>query len=282
MPYGLPVGVVLGLLAAAAYGTSDFVGGIGGRRSNVGALAIWSQGMSLLAALVAVLVVHGDPSTGALTWGAASGVGAGIGTVTLYRGLAVARMGVVSPLSAVVSALIPALVGIATGDRPSALALVGMAAAVPAIVLVSWHGEAEQTARSSGIGYGLVAGLGFGSLFAALGQAGTDSGAWPLVPGQVIAMAVILPVGLSLAPRPVPWRPAARYGLLAGGLGGCANLVFLAATGAGQLAVVAVLTSLYPAITVLLARALLDERWRHVQVVGLVASAASVVLITVG
>jgi drug/metabolite transporter (DMT)-like permease len=277
------MGVALGLLAAVAYGTSDFIGGIGGRRSSVGALAIWSQSMSLLSALVAVLLLrHGGPDPSALAWGAVSGLGAGIGTVALYRGLAEARMGVVSPLSAVIAALLPALVGIASGDRPSTLALVGMAAALPAIVLVSWHGEAQDAGRSNGIGYGLVAGLGFGSLFAALGQAGTGSGAWPLVPGQLVAMAVILPVGLSWAPRPVPWRPAARFGLLAGGLGGCANLIFLTATGAGQLAVVAVLTSLYPAITVLLARAVLDERWRRVQILGLVASAAAVVLITVG
>jgi drug/metabolite transporter (DMT)-like permease len=102
------------------------------------------------------------------------------------------------------------------------------------------------------------------------------------VPGQLVALAIIVPIGLSWAPRPVPWRPAAGFGIAAGSIGGVANLVFLAATGAGKLAVVAVLTSLYPAVTVLLARGFLDERWRRVQVLGLVASAAAVVLITVG
>lgn len=276
------MGIVLGLLSAACYGASDFLGGIGGRRSSSGAVAMVSQPMGLVAALLALLLFHGQPPGAApLWWGALGGVGGGVGTVMLYRGLTVGRMGVVSPLSAVVTALVPGVVGLLTGSRPSWVVLTGMALALPAIALVSWHGEPEARG-SSGIGYALAAGGGFALMFIALDRAGTASGAWPLVPGQMVALLVVFPVALSWSRGPVPWRAAAGPGLVAGSLGGAANLLFLAATGGGELAVVAVLTSLYPAVTVFLARLLLHERWRHVQRFGLAVSVAAVVLITVG
>lgn len=276
------MGVVLGLLAAVAYGTSDFVGGVGGRRSSVGRITLIAQPFGVVTAAAAIVLLPGDrPSVGALLWGALSGVGSGIGTVSLYRGLTAGRMSVVAPLSAVLTAALPALVGLASGEHLSAAALAGLAVAVPAITLISQQRDAGAGGRS-GAPYGLLAGCGFALLFVALDRAGTDAGAWPLLPGQVVAVLVVLPFALRLLGPGSRWRSAAGPGVLAGVLGGTANLLFLAATGAGQLSVVAVLSALYPAVTVVLARLLLGERWSALQAVGLVTAGLAVGLITAG
>ncbi len=275
------MGVLLGLLSALCYGVSDFAGGIGGRRSSTGAVALIAQPLGLVAALIALAVFPGhDPTTAELGWGALSGVGSGAGTVTLYRGLSVGRMGVVSPLSAVLSAVLPATAGLVAGERPPVVVLAGIALAVPAVALVSWQPDRDKS-TSSGIGYGLAAGAGFALLFIALDHAGTGAGAWPLVPGQAVAVLVVIPFALRWSPRPRVWRAALVPGVVAGALGGAANLLFLAATGAGELTVVAVLTALYPGITVLLARLVLGERWQRLQLVGLLAAAIAITLITV-
>jgi drug/metabolite transporter (DMT)-like permease len=275
------VGVVLALLAALAYGSSDFVAGAGARRSSTGRVTLIAQPFGLVAAAIAVAVFPAaPPDAPALLWGALSGVGSGLGTVALYQGLAVGRMGVVAPLSAVVSAAVPAVVGLASGEHLTALALVGLGLAVPAIALVSSQ-RAPAAGTRSGALWGILAGGGFALLFVALDRAGTAAGAWPLLPGQAVAVVVILPIAARLLGA-ARWRDAAAPGVVAGLLGGAANLLFLAATGAADLAVAAVLTALYPAVTVLLARGVLGERWTARQVVGLVAAGVAVVLITVG
>jgi uncharacterized membrane protein len=276
------VGVVLALLSALAYGTSDFVAGSGARRSSVGRITLIAQPFGLLTAAVAVAVFPADPpSTGALLWGALSGVGSGLGTVALYQGLAVGRMGVIAPLSAVVTAVVPAVVGLASGERLSVIALVGLGLAVPAVALVSAQRDPAAPGRSGAV-WGALAGGGFALMFVALDRAGTDAGAWPLLPGQAVAVVVVLPFAVRLLGATARWGDAAAPGVVAGLLAGTANLLFLAATGAGDLAVVAVLTALYPAVTVVLARSVLGERWTTPQVVGLVAAAVAVALITVG
>jgi drug/metabolite transporter (DMT)-like permease len=136
----------------------------------------------------------------------------------------------------------------------------------------------------TGIGYGLVAGTGFAMLFIGLARAGTRAGAWPLVPGQLLAVAIVAGVFLipTLRPDRADWSPSVWFGVGAGVLAGLANLAYLTATGHGQLTVVAVLTALYPAVTVLLARLVLHERWDRLQTAGLLAAAAAVAMITAG
>lgn len=233
---------------------------------------------------VALLIFPGSgPSAPALWWGAASGLGSAVGALALYRGLASGRMSVVAAVSAVLSAVIPTIVGLALGDRLTVGAATGIVIAVPAIAMVSWQpGAADPRAARAGLLYGLVAGLGFALLFIALDRAGTRAGAWPLLPGQVVAVLLVAPVawrGLVGVGRPS--RGAAGLIVGAGVVSGIASLLFLAATGHGQLAIVAVLTAMYPAVTILLSRTLLAERWSRVQGTGLVAAAAAVVLVSV-
>jgi drug/metabolite transporter (DMT)-like permease len=193
-------------------------------------------------------------------------------------------MAVVATVSAVLTAVIPVLVGIGLGNRLTVGVAVGIAIAVPAIALVSWHPSAhDERGARRGLLEGCLAGLGFALLFVALDRAGTRAGAWPLVPGQVVSVALVAPVayrGLHAAAHPS--RSVVALMLGAGVLSGTANLLFLAATGHGQLAVVAVLTALYPAVTVMLARVLLSERWGALQATGLLVAALAIVLVTVG
>jgi drug/metabolite transporter (DMT)-like permease len=273
--------VLLSLLAAVAYGGSDFAAGLGSRRIGASAVAAGVQLLSLMTVAIALSLFSGaGPTWAPIGWGALSGVGNALGTLTLYRGFAIGRMSVVATLSAVVTALAPVLVGVALGDRLSGLAVAGIVIAIPSIALVSWQKQEAGDAGRAGAVEGALSGVGFALLFIALDQAGTGSGAWPLVIGQATAFLLLIPLALKKTAVVKAWRSAALPVLLGGLLGGVSNLLFLAATGVGQLAVVAVLTSLYPAATILLARIFLNERWTRVQAVGLCCAAVAVALIS--
>jgi len=284
------VTVIFALAASLAYGLSDFVGGLASRRASAWSIAAISQLVAAVGIGAAAVVVGGSPSLGDLAWGVLAGIGAGAGTGMLYRGLGDGRMSVVAPLSAVGAALLPVAVGIATGERPSTATWVGVIIAFPAIWLVargSEHdevlGEARQDCRpqSQDVIDGLSAGAGFGLLFVALGQVPDDAGLAPLAVMDVAAVIILAAAALALhQPLRLP-APITGYAALAGGLGASATVLFLLATQSGLLTVASVLTSLYPATTVLLAALVLHEhitRWQGVGLgfagiaVGLVAS----------
>ena len=277
--------ILFALASAIVFGVSDFAAGLASRRLSSGPVTAVVQFFGLVAAATGVLLFPGSGATAhALMWGALSGTGSALGTLTLYRGLAVGRMSVVAAVSAVVSAILPVIVGVALGDRLSLAADIGIAVAIPAIGLVSWQRDAdERQSGPSGVIEGVLAGIGFSALFIALDRAGTDAGAWPLLPGQAVAFILVMPFALRGARFPrKAWRTALPLIVPAGLMSGSASLLFLASTRQGQLAVVAVLAALYPAFTVLLARVVLAERWSRLQAVGLVAAAAAIVLVGVG
>lgn len=281
----MTVGALLAILASVAYGLSDFGAGVASRRFSAGPVTALGQLIGLGAAILATIVFAGGrPDRSALIWGAVSGLGNGIGTLSLYRGFALGRMSLVTTVAAVPTVVLPTVVGVVLGDRPAPLAWVGLVSAVPAIGLVSWQpASGNQSAPRTGLLYGAVAGSGFALLFVALDLAGTHAGAWPLIPGQAVSTLVVAPfafVGLRSAGRPSAITLA--YMLGAGLVNGVANLLFLASTGRGELAIVAVLSAMYPAVTVLLAHVVLGERWTRLQLGGLLLAGAAVVLITVG
>lgn len=276
--------VLLALLGAASYGVSDFVGGIFGKRASPWAVAAAGGIGGACAALVLALVDPGNPSPADLAWGAAAGVGNGIGTAYLYRGLASGRMGVVAPVSGVLAVVLPVIVGVATGERPGLLVWLGIVAAVPAIWLVAREpdsGDVVDPTRS-GARDGVLAGIGFGALFTCLGQVTDGAGFWPLVLNQLVGVVVIALAAGLLGATWVPRHLAAWGGLLAGVLGGLATAAFLLATQHGLLSVSAVLTSLYPAFTVLLAALVLHELVHRLQAWGLLLCGLAVVLVALG
>lgn len=277
--------VVLSLLSALAYGVSDFLGGLFTKRSGPWQTAVVGQSSSAVCTVVVATVVAGDPGGTDWLWGVVGGAGTGIGAVFLYRGLANGRMSVVAPLSAVVCALLPVAVGLVTGDRPGPLVLVGIVVAFPAIALVSRVVEDDAVAAAAHRGGtldGLLAGIGFGVLFVALGQVGDDAGLWPLALAQGVSAATVVVVAVGLRQPWVPrGRPAWRA-LLMGPLGATATTAFLLASREGLLSVVSVISSLYPATTVLLATLVLKERIQAWQGVGLALAATAVTLVALG
>lgn len=276
--------IVLGLLAAVAFGTGDLFAGVASHRLRPAIVTSGTGIVGVGTALVAVLLFPGDgASTKALLWGALAGVGTGAGGLCLYHGMTVGRISVVATLSGLFAAVIPVFVGLIGGDSLSLASAVGVVIAVPAIALVSWH-PSRAEAGASGAIWGVLAGIGFALLFVALDRAGTESGAWPLLTTELAGVLVIAPLAiLTLRAGGVEVsRTGALQAVIAGVLFGLANLAFLVATHTGQLAIVVVLTSLYPAVTVILARVFLADQWIRTQKIGLIAGFAAVLLVTAG
>ena len=284
--------VVLALLSALAYGVSDFLGGFLSRRTSAWSVAVVAQTSSALVTAAVAFFMAGDPVAADFWWALLAGIGSGTGTGFLYRGFASGRMSVVAPVSAVGAAIVPVVAGGLGGERPSALVWVGVAAALPGIWLVSRTPDeapggprAPRSPRGSGAAGlvdGILAGLGFGLLFACLGQVPDAAGWWPLALCQ--AMSIVTVVAVAAALR-AAWRPRGRTvlpALLPGPLAASATGLFLLATQHGYLTVAGVLTSLYPAGTVLLAALVLHERVHRGQVAGLVLCALAVGLVVTG
>ncbi len=215
--------------------------------------------------------------------GRGRGLGGGAGTLFLYRGLAAGAMAVVGTLSGVLAAVVPVLVGLAIGnrlDRRGGDRDRDRGAGDRARLLAAARQDTPG-ARTAAL-YGVLAGCGFALMFIGLDRAGTRAGAWPLLPGQATGFCVVAPFALrKLAHAGRPELRDLPYVLSSGVLASAAVLFFLVATGHGELSIVAVIASLYPAFTVLLARGFLSERWSRTQALGLFVAAASVALVSV-
>lgn len=281
--------VLLALTSAFAYGVSDFLSGNASRAIHYARVALITQAVMTVVTWAMVGFFGGSTTSGTVWWGVAAGFGSSLGTVFLYRGLGSGQMNVVAPLSAATAAIVPVAVGLALGERPSAWVLLGVALIVPAIWLIS--STAPQPGRrrrgESGAVDGLLAGVAFAVSFIALDRAPSDGGLWPAAYSQLAATVVIAIAALVILRRArhreaqMPFR-AVLAAAVAGVLGAVAVSAFLLATGHGLLVVVSVLTSLYPAITVLLARFVLGESAIRAQLVGFVLAAAGVILVAIG
>jgi len=282
--------VLLALGSAALFGISDFVGGVVSRRTSVWALAVVTQATALVIVGIAAVLLGGSPRGQDWWWGAAAGLGTGTGSAFLYRGLASGRMGVVAPISAVGAAVLPVVVGLVTGERPPLLAWIGIACAIPAIWLVSTDTDPNRVDGvvpggrfDRGVVDGILAGLGFGVMFSALGQVPDAAGLGPLAATEASAILTIVALALVMRERWVPRdRAAIGGGAVAGGLAAGATVLFLFASQSGLLAVASVLSSLYPAVTVLLAATVLRERIGGIQALGLGLALAAVGLVAAG
>jgi drug/metabolite transporter (DMT)-like permease len=263
------MGILLGLAAALLYGSSDFGGGLASRRFGPLRVTVIGSAAATVLAWAALIMSGGPgPSVRAVAWGLAGGLAGGAGTLALYRGLARGQMSVVGPVSAVGAAVVPVAAGIALDERPGVLTVAGVLVALPAIVLVAASGSVRGR-LGSGLFDGLAAGLAFGILFIGLAQAGQHAGMWPVASEQTGTLLVTLVVAVvSREPLKIPVR-AAGLPVLAGASSTVAALAYYYATHVSMLAVAAVLTSLYPGVTVLLARTILHERFSPAQRAGL-------------
>ncbi len=280
--------VLLALCSALAYGLSDFIGGVVSRKTSAWQVAVVAQCSSTACVLVVALLFRGAPTGADLAWGSVAGLGSGLGTGFLYRGFASGRISVVSPVSAVGSAAVPVLVGAATGERPSPLIWAGIVLALPGIWAVSatpdstGGGNRGRASFREGLMDGVLSGLGFGGLFAALGQVPASAGLFPLLAANAVSVPAVVLLATALRSS---WRPRGRtvwWALAAGPFGASATAAFLLASQRGFLTVAGVLSALYPAATVLLAVALLHERIHRLQALGLGLCALAIALVAGG
>lgn len=277
----------LALASALLYGSGDFLGGLSTRRAPPLLVVALGQfaGLVVLLALVAFAPASA-PSRGDVFWGMAAGVFGGAGVALLYRALAIGTMSVVAPATAVCAVAVPVLWDIAGGDRPGLQASAGIVLAIVSIVLISQApdpgasgGRATDGRLPPGLGIALLSGILVGAFFLALAKTSPTAGLWPLVAARLTSV-ICFGAGCLFAGQ--RWRvPAATGALIVSGgvLDMVANALYLLATRGGPLASVVTLASLYPASTVVLARAVLGERIGRIQATGVIAALVAVVLI---
>ena len=282
--------VALGLGSSLCWGLADFFGGLQSRKRAMLAVLLVSQGVALLLLLPFALALAGEgPSASAVGWAALGGCAGVVALAAFYRGLAIGTMSVVAPISAT-GAAVPVLVGLAEGERPGALQVAGMLAALVGVILASREcepaegaGAEHRAAGRAAVGLALVAAVGFGTFFVGVDRASaTAEVPWVIVVSRSCSLVLVLIA--AFVARPGLPRDAGSYGALAmiGALDLGANGLFAVATTEGLLSVVAVLGSLYPAITVVLARFVLSEQVSRTQGIGIGLTLAGVVAISAG
>jgi drug/metabolite transporter (DMT)-like permease len=275
------LGPGLALLSSLLWGSADFLGGLLSRRRAAAAVVGASQTAGLLAVLLVAAATGavGGP-LGWLPWAVAAGLSGTLGLLCFYRALSIGTMGIVSPIAAL-GAVVPVLIGVATGERPAVLQLVGIAVALAGAAAASGP-ELRGSAGPAPVVLAAVAGVGFGLALVFIARGSQTSTLMTLVGMRGTSVTLFLLAALALRTlgglRPRDVAPVALVGL--GDV--AANLAFAVATTMGLLSVSAVLGSLYPVATVLLARGVLKERLLAVQQAGVVTALAGVVLITVG
>lgn len=286
--------VLLALCASALFGVADFLGGSSARRIPPATTSFASQLAGLVVLLVGAGVTGGALIRGDMALGAAAGAIGAVAIWLFYRGLSLGAMSVVAPISAVTSAVVPILAGVALGESPSAVSWIGVAFALPAVVLISREGTSSPEARASepleeratpasnraGAISGLLAGAGFGTFITLITRTGSESGLWPLVSARttasVLTLAVMVASGLLWS---ISRGRGLQLALAAGTLDATSNVLILEAGRRGLLVLVGVIGSLYPATTVVLARVVLGERLQRHQAVGLGLAVVAVVLV---
>lgn len=276
---------ILGLLSALVYGSADFVGGVAARA--IGPLRTTALGAvgGLALLIVALPFVGGVWSAAALGWGAASGVVGAAAVALLYACLAIGPMSILSPLTALVSAVVPMVWGLSGGDRFAPIGYVALGLALVAVVLVGFVPE-RGAVRPSGraLGMAVAAGALIGVFLIMLNQTPADSGLVPLVANRTVNAAIMWTIVGILAVRGSTLRLTRRGVLLALGSGlldASANVLILLGLRAGDLTTMSVLVALYPAGTIVLAALVLRERIAPVQWIGLVLAVTAAGMLAV-
>ncbi|HUC21138.1 MAG TPA: DMT family transporter [Streptosporangiaceae bacterium] len=290
---------VFALTAALLYGSADFLGGVATRRTRALSVLPGSAFAGLLIVLVAAVASGGQVRLTGLVWGLAAGAVGGTGLIVFYAGLAEGPMTVVAPTSALTATVLPVAFSLTEGERANFSVYAGALICLAAIVLVSSAGMPADGDRSAAglfdrltrrgvharaIGYGLASGVTFGLFFIFLKNAGQSGALWPVVAARLAGFVIIVVAATVTRTRPVVAAGGTRLLLATFGSGlldASANVCYVLATRAGLFGLAVVLTSLYPGITVLLARLGLGERLRPIQLAGLVLAALGVILVTV-
>jgi drug/metabolite transporter (DMT)-like permease len=268
----------LSLAAATAWGTADFSGGLASRRSNPIGVLLVSQITGVTGLIIFALLTHEPlPSLTIALWGFAAGVTNVLGFVAFYRALAIGKMGINAPVTAVLTAGLPVIFSIVTEGAPRPLQFGGFLVALAGIWLLAKPDSSGE--RTAGLGLALISGLLFSSFLILMKVAGEFTTGWPLASARFAGVVV---AGMLVLMRPserAPVRAALPLSLVAGVLDSGGTIFFLPAVRHGRLDVAAVLSSLYPVATVIFARLILNERLTTTQTAGMIAALAAVPMI---
>jgi drug/metabolite transporter (DMT)-like permease len=275
------VAALLALISSLSWGVSDFFGGLAARRAGAAqVLAVSYPAGALVITFLALVVVPGTLSTDLIGISVLAGVVGTIAIALLYAALVRGQMGVVSPVTAVMSGAVPVIVGLFRGEQPSPFAFTGMGLAVFAVVLVSRE-SAQHYGRTplTAIGLAIASGFAIGTYLTIIGLAPADSGVWVASMGRwvstIIMISFVVIVVRSFDKTTFPWKLA----IITGVLDSAANGLFQLASQRGLLSVVAVLGSLYPVATVVLARVVIKERMNRIQGVGVILALSAATLL---
>ena len=269
--------ILLALGSSVAYGLTDFLGGLAARRAHIFLLGSVTQPLGLAVLLVVAPFVGGEWSSEVWFWGVVSGLGGALAYVMLFRALAIGPMSVASPISAIIAVVLPVVAGVAFGERLPLLGWLGIVVGIVAVLMVSQvHEDAPHPVSLNVLLLSIGAGVFISVFLVALERAPSDSGLWPLVVVRIVTSTLLLIA--ALASRVIAKPPRDVFLLAASStlLDVIATVAFMLATREGLLTVVAAITALYPAATVVMARVFLHEHLQAMQRVGLVLAAISV------
>lgn len=289
---------VMALCSSMLYGVADFLGGMGSRRGPAVTVTAWFQVVGLGLLVLYALLAPGVTRTNDLLWGGASGVAGGLGVLLLYRALAGGTVSTAAPLISMIALCVPVAVGLASGERPGLLPLLGVAAGAIAVVLIAAHGEshAADDAGASAAGAhskpapslattllpAAASGVLIGLFLVCLGRVQPGASGWPLVSGRAMASLTLFAMVFASRAPLVPPRATRPYFLGAALMDVSANVLYLLAVQRAPMSLVATLVSLAPATTVLLAQLVLRERLGAAQKVGVAVAFVAVVLLAQG
>jgi drug/metabolite transporter (DMT)-like permease len=274
--------VLFGLVSAAFYGAADFFGGLATRRSSIFSVVVISQLVGFVLLLVATVFLPSHATASDYACGFAGGICGGVGLALLYHALSIGKMGVVSPITAVLAAALPVVLGVEARHETLAwFQSAGVVVALVAIVLISlsFDERGKMEFATAGVREAIAAGIVIGGFYLCLGLTHRDSGVQPILAARLASAALLVVVSLIARAQLRPARGVFPLIALAGVLDMTANVLYVLATRTGFLSIAAVLTSLYPASTVLLARFVLRERLHAIQKFGVVLALAGVALI---
>jgi uncharacterized membrane protein len=273
------IAILFGLLSALTWGAGDFNGGLAVKRSNPYGVIAVAHTVSLVMLLITVFIVGEPiPPMRDWLWGGASGLAGGIGLMLLYRALAEGRMSVAAPVSAVVAAALPVLVGLLQDGLPGLWIMIGFVLALVAVWLVS--GGEGLAIRFDDLRMPIIAGIAFGAFFIFIERASQTALLWPLIAVRIVSVSTMLGYALLTRQDWIPKRESMVPLLLSSLLDTFGNAFYALSARTGRLDVAAVLGALYPGATVLLAWVFLKENISRIQTIGILLALGAIILLT--
>jgi drug/metabolite transporter (DMT)-like permease len=272
---------ILALAASVSWGIGDFLGGLKSRSLPALTVLAVSQPVGLALLAIAVLARRQGPPGAEVLLAAPAALAGTLGLFAFYRGMARGAISIVAPIAGA-AAVVPVIVGLATGDRPGLPAELGFAAALLGVVLASLEPRRARRRVAAGVVWAVAAAVGFGSYYVPMHAASQDDFVWAAFLFRATSTTLVWSAVLALRPRLADARAHVASCAAVGAFDTGGNVLFAAASSRGLVSSVSVLASLYPVVTVLLARAVLKERVSRSQELGVVLTLAGVVLVSTG